>query len=708
MDIDAIAGEFALSGVAELRALHRRLQAMQRDGQLVLNRSGGFGLTAKMDLVRGSVQGHRDGYGFLVPDDGGDHIYLPPRQMRTLMHGDRAVVRPASLDRFGRIAGAVVEVLERNTEQVVGRFWRESGVASVRPDNSRLHHDVLIPAGGDAGAKHGQMVVAEIVEPPTKHSQPIGRVVEVLGEHMAPGMEVDVAIRAYGLPSEWPAPVLAEAQAFGSELSPDAVADRWDLRETPLVTIDGDDARDFDDALYCESTEHGWRLLVAIADVAHYVRPGSGLDEQALRRGTSVYFPGRVLPMLPETLSNGLCSLNPGEDRLCVVCEMRIDGEGRITRSRFREAVMRSHARLTYDRVAEAIVGRECEARRRLGPLLAHLETLYRLYRVLKRVRDRRGALELDSTETRIVFGANGRVEAIEPRDRNDAHRIIEECMIAANISAARFLSRHRLPALYRVHDGPTADKLADLRAFLAAIGLRLPGGENPKPRHYASLIERSASRPDVRLIQTVLLRSLAQAVYAPDNRGHFGLALAAYAHFTSPIRRYPDLLVHRAIKHVLASERERFPYAMSAMAGLGEQTSSAERRADEATRDVEHRLKCEFMQERLGEEFDGVVNGVAPFGLFVTLEAVFVDGLVHVSALGADYFHHDPVHHQLVGERTGRAYKLADRLRVRVARVDVDEHKLDLEPTDVARGAPRSRRRGSGYRRGGRRGGPR
>ncbi len=701
MDLDAIAAGFGLSEPAELRALSRRLLAMQRDGQVMRNRKQGYTLAAGRDPVRGRVQAHPQGYGFLVPDEDGEHIYLAPRQMRLLMHGDRALVRPVSRARDERVEGVVVEVLERGLREVVGRFWRESGVTFVRPDDVRHHQDLLVPPGAQAGARSGQMVVAAVVEPPAAHSPPVGRVCEVLGEHGAPGMEIDVAIRSHALPAQWPEEARAEAARFGAEVEDDDKTPRWDLRALPLVTIDGEDARDFDDAVYCAPTGKGWRLVVAIADVAHYVRAGSALDAEARRRGTSVYFPGRVLPMLPEALSNGLCSLRPGVDRLCVACEMFIDRDGRILRSRFREAVMRSRARLVYEEVAERLGGRATEHGLDSEPL----RSLHALFGVLHDARRRRGALDFDTPELRIHLGDDGGVLAVEPRHRNDAHRLIEECMIAANVAAARFLSRHRRAFLYRVHEGPTKEKAEELRAFLAPLGLRLGGGEQPRPQDYARLIEESRARADAESVHTVLLRSLAQAVYTPVNTGHFGLALPAYAHFTSPIRRYPDLLVHRAVKEALRGPQGPRPGRRPGeMIALGQHTSMTERRADEATRDVELRLACRYLQSRVGEAFFGRVSGVTGFGLFVSLEDLHVDGLVHVSALGADYFHHDPVRHEMRGERSGRVFRLGDRMEVVLVRADPGERKLDLEPVHPVEGPARSRGSGLLRRRGRRR----
>jgi ribonuclease R len=679
------AGELSTALDAEsardIVALTKRLRAMERDGQIIRNRRGDYGLVRKMDLVRGRVIAHRDGFGFLVPDDEGDDLFLSPREMRALMHGDRAVARVTDIDRQGRRQGALVEVLERNTHRVVGRYRRDSGVGFVTPDNRRLHHDIMVPGTATGQASHGQVVVVEIVEQPTKRSQPIGHIVEVMGDHMAPGMEIDIAIRAHELPFQWPAAVTAEARELPSRVEPNAWRGRTDLRDLALVTIDGADARDFDDAVFCVRTPSGWKLTVAIADVSAYVKPGSPLDSEARLRGTSVYFPERVLPMLPEKLSNDLCSLRPDEDRLCMVCELHVGRDGQIRRSRFFDAVMRSRARLTYDEVAAAVVDGDGDARRRLSDVIEHLDELYALYDALRRARERRGAIDLDSQEARFVFGADRKIESIETQTRNDAHRLIEECMIAANVAAARYIERHRIPALYRVHDRPAPDRVAELREFLAEVGVKLAGGARPEARHFAALMKRTAGRPDNELIQTVLLRSLAQAAYHPRNIGHFGLALESYAHFTSPIRRYPDLVLHRAIRHVLRGHApDRFEYDADAMVSLGAHTSMTERRADEATRDAVAWLKCEFMLDRIGETFDGIIMGVTSFGLFVTLDRIHVEGLVHVSALGSDYFHFDPGGHRLVGERSGAVFRLADRVRVRVLRVDLDERKIDLE----------------------------
>ncbi|MGZ5030799.1 MAG: ribonuclease R [Methylobacter sp.] len=694
---EEIAEAFSLEDEDQLEALRRRLRAMERDGQLLFNRGKKYCLVNNEDLIAGRVIGHADGFGFLKPDDGSDDLYLSPREMNPLLHNDRALVRIAGVDRKGRREGAVVEVLQRNTHQIVGRLYKENGFTYVVPENKNIAQTVLIQKGGGGKAKHGQIVVAEITEQPTQLRQPIGRIIEVMGEHMAPGMEIDMAIRSYELPNYWPDELLEEIKPLKDEVPESAKEGRVDLRKTPLVTIDGEDARDFDDAVYCQKTPKGWKLLVAIADVSHYVQINSELDKEAQKRSTSVYFPERVIPMLPEILSNGLCSLNPQVDRLCMVCELYINEQGQVTRSRFFDAVMSSHARLTYTEVAKMLVEGDKALAEKYKALMPHLQELYALYKVMRLSREKRGAMDFDTQETRIIFGAERKIEKIVPVVRNDAHKLIEEFMITANMAAARFLNTRKMPKLLRIHDGPSADKLLNLRTFLGELGLSLDGGAKPTPLDYMHLIESIKDRPDAHLIQTVLLRSMSQAVYSPELKGHFGLALEAYAHFTSPIRRYPDLLVHRAIRHCLQSKTvESFHYGFPDMVVLGEQCSANERRADEATRDVVNWLKCEYMMDKVGEEFPGIISAVTSFGFFVELNEIYVEGLVHVSNLAQDYFHFDATSHQLRGERTGTNYRLGDSVNVRVARVDLDEKKIDFELTkklDVMK-KPKKRRR--------------
>ncbi len=677
-----LADALGVHGERDEDAFSRRLRAMERDGQILKNRRGLFGLAHKMDMVCGRVSGHPDGFGFLIPDDGGEDLFLSPGEMRQLMHGDRVMARVTGVDQRGRREGAVVEVLERSHKTVVGRYVTQHGISFVVPENKRITQDIAISRGDEGGAKENQIVVAEITLPPTRHRAPAGRVVEVLGDHMAPGMEIEVAIRAHDIPHVWPQAVRDEVDGLAPQVPAQASAGRFDLRDIPLVTIDGEDARDFDDAVFAEHDGRQWRLIVAIADVSYYVKSGTALDHEAYQRGNSVYFPQHVIPMLPEVLSNGLCSINPKVDRLCMACEMQIDAGGNISRYRFLEAVMRSRARLTYTKVAVMLVDKDAALRNEYADVVPHLEALYGLYNILHTARMKRGAVDFELPETRIVFDENRKIQQVVPLQRNDAHRLIEECMLAANVCAAEILKKHKVPALYRIHEGPTTEKLSNLREFLSEIGLSLAGGDKPQAQHYSKLIKQVEKRPDSRLIQTVLLRSLSQAMYSPDNTGHFALGYPNYTHFTSPIRRYPDLLVHRGIKNILAKRPAETTLELAKQ--QGEHCSLTERRADEATREVTRWLKAEFMMDKIGEEFDGYISGVTNFGIFVELVQVYVDGLVHITALGNDYYHFDAAHHRLMGERTRQIYRLGDKVRVRVVRVDLDETKIDFELVGV------------------------
>jgi ribonuclease R len=664
----------------------RRLGAMVRDGQILRNRRDAFLIPDKADLVKGRVEGHPDGYGFLVPDDGGADVFLSNKEMAKVLHGDRAMVRPMGVDRRGRPEGKIVEVLERANTRLVGRVHAEHGVLFVAAENRRISQDILIAPETVKGKKKpgiGQVVMVEILEQPNKQSQPIGRVVEILGDYGDPGMEIEIALRKHDLPFEFSSEVKAETRKIPDKVRKKDMAGREDIRSLPLVTIDGETAKDFDDAVFCERQGKGarasFRLVVAIADVSHYVQPGSALDQEALERGNSVYFPRRVIPMLPEKLSNGLCSINPQVDRLAMACDMVVAANGDIKSYRFYPAVMFSRARLTYDQVAAALFDQGeagQTARDQVGGLALHLKDLDALYRVLAKARAKRGAIDFDTVETRMIFDDQGKIERIVPTHRNDAHRIIEECMLAANVCASDFLQSHKHPALYRVHQGPTPERLEKLRGFLGEFGMSLAGGDEPKAGDYAKLLATVKGRPDEQLLQTVMLRSLRQATYSPENVGHFGLAYESYTHFTSPIRRYPDLLVHRAIKAVLNGQT----YAPGDWEAIGMGCSQTERRADEATRDVENWLKCYYMQDRINEEFEGSISSVVPFGIFVALDQVFVEGLVHVSELGSDYYHYDDTRHQILGERTGKRFRLSDRVRVRLVRVDLETAKIDFK----------------------------
>ncbi|MDX2429050.1 MAG: ribonuclease R [Xanthomonadales bacterium] len=661
--------------------LRRRLRAMVRDGQLVQNRRRAFGLPARMDLVKGRISSHRDGYGFLIPDDSGTDLYISSREMRKVLHGDRVLAAVTGTDRQGRREGKITEVLERANDSIVGRYVEENGIALVVPDDPRINQDVMIPLNDTLGARPGQVVVATIVTEPTGRKSPVGKITEILGQSGAPGMATEIAIRSHGLPFEWPDGVEAAAEAFGESVPEEMKTGRKDLRQLPLVTIDGADARDFDDAVYARKQSNGWRLIVAIAEVSSYVQPGSPLDDEAVRRATSVYFPSRVIPMLPEALSNGLCSLKPAVDRLCLACEITVSDNGTVQRSRFVAAVMNSSARLTYQQVADYFESGVLKHHDDMDDVKSNLDDLHALYKTLLAARLKRGAIGFESTEYGFQFDQRGGVAGLVAQERNDAHKLIEECMILANVEAARFLLKNKLPAPYRVHASPPEGKLEALGQFLRGQGMRVPWRDDPQPKDFEEVVLQAQGRPDEHLIMAVLLRSQSLAAYQPGNEGHFGLALDAYTHFTSPIRRYPDLLVHRAIHHLLQrSGTSDYPYSGGMMSELCARCSFNARRAEEAERDVVDRLKCAYLETRIGEEFEGLVSGVTSFGLFVELDYGRISGLVHVTGLPNDYYHFDPVAHRMKGERTGRVFQLSDRVKVRVVSVNLDERKIDFE----------------------------
>lgn len=685
---EQLAQHFGLFDPEREEALRRRLIAMSRDGQLISNRRGAYQPITETELLRGRVQANKDGYGYFIPDDGSEDLILSSREMRQLFDGDIIQVRVSGFDHKGRREAAVVKVEVRRYQHLVGRYREDNGLGYLLPDNPRITQELVVQPGG-LSASPDQFVVLEITQYPTARELGMGKIIEVLGDFMAPGMEIDIALRNYDIPHVWPAAVQAEA----SQLSP--VVDeqdkcspgRQDIRHLPLITIDGEDAKDFDDAVFAQRRRGGgYRLVVAIADVSHYVRPDSALDTEARARGNSVYFPGFVVPMLPEVLSNGLCSLNPHVDRLCMVCDMTFSRAGRMTSHSFYPGVMHSQARTTYTQVAQFLEQPESSealalAERWSTPVQESIYVLYELYTLLRKVREARGALDFDSGETRIIFSEDRKIERIVPVVRNNAHKLIEEMMLAANVATAEFVLQAKVPALYRNHEGPRNEKLLRLRDTLAAMGLRFSASAKPRPADFFEVIQQIATRPDKHVIETLLLRSLSQAVYAPENLGHFGLAYEAYTHFTSPIRRYPDLLIHRAVKAaLLQGNQERAPAPDVGMMAHGEHCSMTERRADEATRDVMAWLKCEYMQDHIGDSFDGVIAAVTPFGFFVELKEVYVEGLVHVSQLRDDYYQFDSAFHRLVGERTGRRYAIGEPVRVKVASVNLDERKIDFD----------------------------
>ena len=707
MHESALANKLAIND-DERVAFERRIRAMEREGQLMRNRKGALILPNKADLIACRIEGHPDGFGFARPEtsvgrDKSADIFLDNRQMEKALHGDRVLVRVTGTDRRGRPEGSIVEVTERANSEVVGRVFDEYGVRYVVPEDRRLHTRIVIapssststeaaapgkrlrkPKTSEPVVQPGQVVVAEILEQPGKRTLPVGRIKEVLGNYADPGMEIEIALRKHDLPFEFPKAVLNEAAKLPEEVVVEGdLGKREDLRDLPLVTIDGETAKDFDDAVFAEALPKGkgWRLVVAIADVSHYVRPGSALDIEATARGNSVYFPRRVIPMLPEKLSNGLCSLNPDVDRLAMVCDAQINPEGEVTQYRFYPAVFRSRARLTYNQVWSWLSGEQQPTTLVHQAVQPQLQTLYALFKALHAARFKRGAIDFDTVETQMRFNDQGKIEAIVPVIRNDAHRLIEECMLAANVCAADFLEKKKQPGLFRIHGTPAPAKLEALRDFMKEFGLGLEGGDSPTGKDYGKLLDQIRERPDFSLLQTILLRSMQQAIYSPDNIGHFGLSYEYYTHFTSPIRRYPDLLVHRAIKTALKFEKVTLPATEAAWEEIGLHCSATERRADEATRDVEAWLKCYYMQDRIGEVFDGTISGVTAFGAFVTLDQVYVEGLVHISELGSDYFHHDPIRHCLIGERTKQQYRVGDRLRVKLVRADLESNRIDFVP---------------------------
>ncbi len=694
----------ALDLLAEDRfdALSRRLGAMVRDGQLLRNRRGGYAVAQKLDLVAGTVIANPDGFGFLKCDDGGEDLFLPPGELRKALHGDRVLASITGVDRRGRREGAIVEVLEHRLTRLTGRYSERAKIGLVVPDDRRVLTEVLIPQEDTNGAREGQLVVVEVTQPPEKGRPPMGRILLVLGDRLTPSLVVQAAIHGHDLPHEFPREALAEAAEVPLEVPAAEAKRRVDLRKLPLVTIDGEDAKDFDDAVWCEPNAEGFRLIVAIADVSHYVRPGTALDDEAIKRATSVYFPGFVVPMLPETLSNGICSLMPKVERLCFACDMQVDFDGNVLRSKFYEAIMRSHARLTYTQVWKAVGEADTEAGQeavaQVGSLMPQVQRLHQLYKVLAKARTRRGAIEFESSEVRFVLDNSGEVVQAGMLERNDAHKLIEECMIAANVEAAKFVTGKQMPAPFRVHPRPPEAKYGDLLEYLSEFGLSLPPWGKVQPRDFTQLLRKVRVRPDAALLETVLLRSQSLAVYQTDNLGHFGLALEAYAHFTSPIRRYPDLLLHRSIKHALDNgNADGFRYSAKDMAALSLQCSEKERKADEVEREVDERYRSAWMEKHVGDEFDGVVSGVTNFGLFVELAGSKVNGLVHVTQLPHDYYHFDPLRRSLAGERTGLRFRLGDPVRVLVLKASVEDKRIDFRLV-VPEGAPKKKKKAAAH----------
>ena len=675
--------ELAVNDEERQIAFKRRLRAMERDGQLYFNKFKCYALIDEAGLTKGKVVGHRDGFGFLEVEGESKDWFIAKHQMNMVLHGDIVLAKGTKRGSGSKCDARIIKVLTNERAPIVGRYFVEHGIAVVVAEDPRITQDIIILPGNEKGARHNQMVQVQITQNPSRNMNAVGKVIDVLGEHLAPGMEIEVALRNHDIPHVWPEEVEQQVAHLGEFVEEANKQGRVDLRGLPLVTIDGEDARDFDDAVYCEPKKSGgWRLWVAIADVSHYVGMNTPLNKEAIERGNSVYFPEQVIPMLPKVLSNGLCSLNPEVDRLCMVAEMTVSQEGKLSGYKFYEAVMNSHARLTYTKV-NAILHNDEKLRKEYAAVVPHLTDLQQMYMALKAARQERGAIEFETLETRFVFNAQRKIESIVPVIRNDAHKLIEECMILANVSAAKLLEKHEASALYRVHDEPDSEKLGNFTQFLTELGIESTLSDEPTPKEITHVLARLGDRPEAELIQTMLLRSMKQAVYQPDNIGHFGLALSAYAHFTSPIRRYPDLVVHRAIKAVLKAQGQQtsgeYAYSDDEVDQLGEQCSTTERRADDATREVADWLKCEYMQDHVGMEFNGVISSVTNFGLFIRLDDLQIDGLIHVTNLGDEYFQHDAAKHCLVGEHTHTVYRLGDKVTVQVASVSLDDRRINL-----------------------------
>lgn len=664
-------------------ALRRRLRAMVRDGQLIEAAKQKYTILKDSQLIKGHIEVHKEGFGYLIPSDGSDDLFLSARQMSQVFDGDLVLARPSRLDYRGRPEGIIIKVLDRAHQEIAGRYCVEANVGFIEPSNRRINKHIIIPDNKQKGAKDGEMVVAQIVAYPSFHSAAVGHISKILGDHMAAGMEVKMAMHAYQLPHQWPDKIQRDIKKFPLHPSEKDKHGRSDLRDLPFFTIDGEDAKDFDDAVYCQPSKKGWQLYVAIADVSHYVKANTALDDEAFNRGNSVYFPGEVIPMLPKALSNGLCSLKPKVERLCLVCEMKISQTGKLTDYDFYQAVIRSQARLSYNKVAAFFAGDDSSnsndtTKRIVKKLHQPLLDLYDVYQALHQQRLSNDGMIFETTEIKIQFGAKRKIKQLLPMIRNDAHKLIEECMLQANIAAAKFLSKHHIPALYRVHTGPKKERLEDLRSFLAELELHLGGGHSPKPKHYAKILSKIENQPEQHLVQTMLLRSMSRAFYTPDNGGHFSLALKAYTHFTSPIRRYPDLLIHRAIKSVL-DQRKKITADQNTLIAIGEHCSETARRADEATRDAISWLKCEYMLEKVGDVFDGVISSVTNFGLFVELDNIFVEGLVHVSSLTGDHYQFDVAHQRLRARNSDKIYRFGDQIKVQVVKVDLDQRRIDF-----------------------------
>ena len=709
LSAERLAKRLGMRTDAQRDALEKRLAAMVRDGQAIEGPKG-FATASEAERLAGLVRGRANGDVLVIPDDASGALLLARADTASLMHGDRVEVRAVGMNERGRRVARLIRRIGEAPKRIGGIWHAGVGHGRVEPEDPGHWYSVEIASRSSHGAKDGDNVIVEITRRPQGETPAHGRIVEVLAGMRPSDVAARFAIVRHDLPQEFPEDVLHAANAFDPKVLPADKAGREDLRGLPLVTIDGADARDFDDAVYAERLKGGgWRLVVAIADVSHYVRVGSALDVEARARATSVYFPDRVIPMLPEHLSNHLCSLMPDVERLAFVCDMRVGKTGVPGRAHFYEAVIRSHARLTYDEAWRFLADPADTSNAALTPeVRASLQDLYAVYGALKEARDARGALDFRGGEVKARIGEDGKIEGFYAVLRNDAHRLIEECMIAANVQAATALRLAKAKSLYRVHGQPEAKRVTELMKVMTALKIGATFSESPTPREFRQLVERIAARPDGALLEGLVIRALAQAVYQQTNIGHFGLALEEYAHFTSPIRRYPDLLVHRAIKGALVpSSASGHRYSTAELQALGAESSERERRADDASRDVMGYLKCLYLQPRIGESFEATVTSALEFGLFVQLKEMPIDGLVHISNLPGDYWELDSGGMGLVGRRTGRRWRMGDAVKVRLNRVDLLQRQIDFELVETtgeaagsaAGGGTSQRTSGSGSR---------
>ena len=654
------------------------LRDLAEVGRVVRIRGNRYGLPSKMNLVVGRIKTHPDGYGFVVPEaEGQEDIFISPRNLKEAMHGDRVVARIESIRKKGK-EGSIIRILERKTRKVVGKFMRAKNYFYVIPEDDRILPEVFIPEGETKRARSNQIVVAEITRYPTERARPEGRITHILGYPDDPEIDPQIVTHKYDLPSRFTSPALEEAKSLPPAPSSYEYRNRVDLRGIPTLTIDGENARDFDDAVSVErERDGGVKLYVSISDVSHYVREGTSLDGEAYSRGTSVYFPDRAIPMFPVELSNEICCLHPKVDRLTLTAELRYDGNGERKGVRFYPSVIRSDERLTYTWVKKILVDGDPELGERFGPLLPSLDLMADLCQELRRRRTERGAIDFDLPEPEIILNLQGETEDVVRAERNLAHQIIEEFMIAANEAVAHFMEERGVPFIYRIHEPPKKEAIDEFRSFISHLGYRMRKESDHSPKEFQKVLSDVKERPEERVVNEILLRSMKWAKYSAKNSGHFGLASDGYTHFTSPIRRYPDLIVHRLLKKVLS--KEEMKVSEGVLAEMADHLSNRERVAMEAEREILDRYRVRFMKDKIGEEYEGIISGVAAFGFFVELKDIFVEGLVRMTSLHDDYYQYHEKKYCLVGERTHKTFRIGDEVRVRVDRVDVESRHIDF-----------------------------